>query len=297
MLDADTIEQTGELAGVMRAAAFGDPRDIPTRFTLLKQMAECPAKYLDACQRDQDDSLASRLGGATHARDRKEMYRFGTAVHAFTFETGEVAVFTGARRAGKEWDAFRADAADRGCVEILNVRENALALEVSAAIRRNKTAMRLLDEDAVEREKRIDWEWLTKACRSTPDARGRTYIVDLKTTQSANPTLFVRQGARLYYHCQAALYRRAVEAAGHPAPSDAYVIAVEKSPPYPVTVMRFVEDTLDLGDRMTRLWMERLLQCEVANAWPEYSAAIVDFAIDADASPFVVEIDGEKIEA
>ena len=40
------------------------------------------------------------------------------------------------------------------------------------------------------------------------------------------------------------------------------------------------------------------LQCEHANSWPAYAPdpAIVDFSIEAKNEPFVVEIDGAKVE-
>jgi hypothetical protein len=298
-MDDATLASTEDLADELAAndRPFVDPRTIPTRFSLLKQMAECPAKYLDACQRDQDDTLASRLGSAS--TDKKQALRFGNACHAMLFGTGEVARFTEGRRAGKRWEAFQRDAAERGCVEILNEREHATASAMVDALRRNRTAVRMLLEDATEIERRVDWQWMGKACRSTPDARGKGYIVDLKTARSANPIAFVRQGAALFYHCQAAFYQRALDAeAGVSTARDCYVIAIEKVRPFPVTVLRFTDDALDVGARTIRLWFEMLLACEAASNWPEYvpAPAIADFAIEAQREPMRIEIDGELME-
>lgn len=277
MLDADTEEATGELADAIAQAAHVDPRAIPTRYSLLKTLALSPAHYYHAAQRPQDDSLASRLGA--FATDRKEALRFGTAVHLMLLgERERVARYVG-RRAGKVWESFQVDAAEDGAMVIVNEREHAMASLVVAAITRNGRAMSLLFDDT-KVEQRIDWEFVGKACRSTPDARGKRHVVDLKTAVSAKPDMFQRAGERLFYHAQAALYCDAIEAAGAPRPSDAYVIAVEKTPPFPVTILRFTERALDIGARLCRTWIEQLNACEAANQWPEYSEAVVDFDID-----------------
>ena len=282
MLDADTEALTGELAEELAAndRPFVDPRTIPTRYSLLKQLALSPAHYLHACQRPQDDSMATRLGA--FATDRKEALRFGTGVHLMLLGMVErVAKFTGGRRAGKVWEAFQLDAAERCCDVILNEKEHASCVAVADSIRRHETAMRLLF-DGTQVEKRIDWTFCGKACRSTPDARSPAHVTDLKTAVTAEPGMFIRQALRMFYHAQAALYSDAIEAVGEPRPADAYVIAVEKSAPRPVSILRFTERSLTAGSKLCRLWIEQLLACERANEWPEYIQGIGDFDIPGD---------------
>jgi len=298
MLDAAIQEMTGELEETLAAASVIDPRTVPTRFSLLKLMAECPAKYAFACQQPQDDSLASRLGAFNPGvKSRGEALRFGTAVHEMLLgDEKKIAVYSAGKRAGKAYDAFVKESSERGCVEILNAREHYVARGVVDALKSNATAMRLL-RDGTTVEQKIEWSWMGKACRSTPDARSKSHIVDLKTAQTAHPGMFARQGARLYYHAQAAFYLQAMEAAGEPVPSDCYVVAVEKVPPFPVTIMRFDSESLSVGSKLIRLWFEHLLQCESANAWPEYvpAPAIADFSL-VQREGFTVEIDGEQVE-
>ena len=271
-----------------------DPRSIPTRFSLLKLMSLSPAHYLHGCQQPQDDSLASRLGAFT--TDRKEALRFGTAVHQMLLgEHAKVARFCG-RRAGKVWEGFQADAAEAGAAVILNEREHAHATAIANALRRHTRAMDLLfDGTAVEG--RIDWTWLGRAVRSTPDAVGPKRIVDLKTTQTAKPDLFVRQGLRLFYHAQAALYRTCFdEMPGMQPERECFVVAVEKSPPFPVTILRFTDEALDVGARLCRLWMEQLLGCELMNEWPGYSESDVAFDVPNLGGSFELEIDGRMVQ-
>ena len=307
-MDEDAEAMTGELAEIValndRAARFVDPRTIPTRFSLLKNMALSPAHYLEACQRDQDDSIAARLARAHVGPDRSAALRFGTAAHAMLFGTGSVAVFRGPVRRGKAWEAFQRMAAEDEHVEILNEREHALAVEIVTAIRKHPTAMRLLFDGTIV-ETRIDWEWMGKACRSTPDARvpGK-HVTDLKTCQSAQPEAFRRHALRLFYQAQASFYGTCLEEVGEPLPESFYVVAVEKARPFPVTVLRFTADAMELGAKLVRLWFERLQICEEANVWPVYapSPAIVDLDIDhwgrdeeEAAGKVQLEIDGKKV--
>lgn len=296
MMEDATLELSGELADELEANAFVDPRSIPTRYSLLKRMAQSPAHYLHAAQQPQDDSLAAQLAGAApQGTKRSEALRFGTAVHQLLLgNVTKVGRFTGARRAGKEWTAFQERAAELGQVEILNEKEWARAEAVSGAIRRKKAAMRLLF-DGTRVEERIDWEFVGKACRSTPDARARFYTADLKTAQTAQPDLFARHALRLFYHAQASLYADATEAdsTGWGRPSDAYVIAVEKTPPYPVSVFRFTERAMLYGTKLCRVWIEMLNACEATNQWPEYISDIGE--LDVEAEEFEVEWEGRRI--
>lgn len=269
-----------------------DPRSIPTRFSLLKKMSLSPAHYYEACQRPQDDSLASRLGAA--AFDNKEALRFGTAVHELLLgNVTKVAKYTGKKRAGKAWDAFRIAAADEGAAAILNEREHKHAVAIAAAVRANGKAMRLLFEDTVV-EERIDWKWIGRDVRSTPDARGTAHLADLKTSVTSQPSMFVRLALRLHYHAQAALYGDALEAANLPPVREAFIVAVEKTPPYPVTILRFTDAALEMGRKLCTLWMERLLTCEATNTWPEYSEGVVD--LDVPDQSYGLEIDGKRVE-
>jgi hypothetical protein len=266
------------------ASAFVDPRTIPTRFSLLKQMALSPAHYLHACQQPQDDSLASRLGA--FASDRKEAFRVGNAIDVMLFsDTDEkVIVYPGRRDPRvKAWQEFQREAADKGVVEILSGSEMEIVKNVVAALRARKDAMALLLKDTIVQQ-RIDWQWMGKPVRSTPDARSRRHLVDLKSAVSAEPEAFKRQSRKFFYHAQAALYGDAMIANGEPEVGERFLVVVEKAKPHPVTVFRIAESMIDIGARLNRLWMEKLQQCELANAWPVYAPepAIVDIELSED---------------
>jgi hypothetical protein len=264
-----------------KASAFIDPRNIPTRYSLLKKLDLSPAHYLEACQEYEDDSLKGRL--ASFASDRTEAFRIGGAIHAM-LTGGKVVVYGGRRDPrAKAWQEFQVEAADKGVAEILIASEMALVRDVADAIRAREDAMRLLFDGTIV-EQRIHWKWMGKEIGSTPDARCKAYTVDLKSARSSHPESFRRQSRSLFYHAQAELYGHAMEEVGEGRPPEAYVIAVEKKRPYPVTIFRFTDEMLELGAKMNRKWMERLLQCEHANHWPGYTpvGAVVDLDVDEE---------------
>lgn len=251
-----------------------DPRTVPVRFSTLKRMQQSPLHYHQACQYDDSDSLARRIG---------------RGVHALLF--GQPLVVWHKRRQGKDWDAF--EAANSNC-EILNETEHAQALGMVTALRNDATAAHLLFDDAVL-EKRITWKIEGRECSGIPDSRGKRRVVDLKTAKTAEPGKFMRDASWMGYHAQLAWYGDGIELAGLGRIDEHYIVAVEKVPPYAVTTLRLTERTLDLGRRLARLWWEKMRICEAANVWPGYSQSIVDFDI-AEAGDFTLNIDGEEFE-
>lgn len=263
-----------ELAALLDAPI--DPATLPVRFSRLKLMSLSPAHYFAACQRaGSDETLAMRLGSGVHAMVLQQ----------------PITRYPG-RRAGKDWEKFQAEHAGE---TILNTREWYEAKAIADSIMRHKEASALLF-DGTTIEQTIQWEWLGRACSSRPDARGRYHIADLKTARTSKPGLFAREAIRAHYHAQLAFYDEANHHERGERFSNAYLIAVEKTAPYPVTVYRLTERTLEIGARLNRLWMEQLLACEAACTWPAYSESIVDLDAPDDDGPIEIEINGQLTE-
>lgn len=296
---ADVVDTTAELAAELveneaPERPYIDPKSIPTRFSLLKQMALSPAHYRWACQQPQDDSLAARLGSFSLERDKSAALQFGSAVHYFLLgDADKVTSYAGKRdKRIKAYQDFVRESSARGAVVVLSASEYRRARAVADAIRRNGTAMELLFESTIV-EERIDWEFVGRACRSTPDARSKTHVADLKTTYTAEPVQFHRHAERRFYHAQAWLYAEALESTTGIRPSASYLIAVEKTAPFPVSIFRFTERSLEIGEKLCRTWIERLNVCEASDAWPEYLQAIADFDIE-DRGAVELEFGGER---
>jgi hypothetical protein len=251
-----------------------DPRTLPVRFSRLKAMARSPLHYWQSCQFSDDDSLARRLG---------------SGVHALVFGQPH-AVFTGKVRRGKAWDAFKAEHEGQA---IMNLREHRKARAIADAILRHPVANDLLFGAGAVIEQPIDWEWLGRACSSRPDSLASIRISDLKSTASSEPTEFTRQALRMHYHAQLAFY----ELAAGPAvePRSHYLIAVEQKLPHAVTVFQLTPAALEVGMKLCRVWMERLLTCEASNDWPEYVADVIPLDVPDDEGGFRLVVDGAEI--
>lgn len=261
-----------ELAATLEAneaeRAFVDPRTIPVRFSNLKHIARSPLHYLDAVQLDRDDTLAMRLGRGAHAMV------LGLPVVKWTGKT----------RQGKAWESFRREHEAAGA-EILNRGEWAKAEGIANAIRRHPIAAPLLFEGTTL-EGTIEWEWLGRKCTSRPDSRRPGKIVtDLKTTQCAEPERFSRDAMYRGYNAQLAFYGLADACSTGKVPDDLYVVAVESKRPYAITVLRIDDNARLQGEKLCRLWMERLLTCEASNHWPAYTDAIATFSVPSDGDP------------
>jgi hypothetical protein len=239
----------------------------PCRFSWLKAMALSPLHCAHSAEKGWEQSLAMRMGSAVHA------ILFGQPY----------ALWSGKVRNGKAWEAFQEEHHD---ALILNARELAEAQGVASAVEQHKEASRLLFADDAVIEQRIHWKTLGRECAGTPDVRAGGYIVDLKTTKCADPQRFIRDATFRAYHAQLAWYLDGVLQAGLGTPAEAYIVAVESTPPHPVTVLKLTDNAIDQGRRMCRVWLERLLACERANHWPGYVESVVDFDVDV---PFELE--------
>jgi hypothetical protein len=235
----------------------------PVHFSALKHMAQSPAHYQQALQGGWYSTMPQRIGAGSHA---------------IMFDQPH-AVYPGKVRRGKEWEQFKEDNKD---AVWLSRSEQVQALALADAVRGHREASELLfcDDSAVE--KRIEWNYLGRDCAGTPDVRTKSYIVDLKTTKCSHPERFARDATFRSYHAQLAWYLDGVRLSGLGTPTEAYIVAVESTPPHPVTVLRLTDNAIDQGRRLCRIWMERLLGCERDNRWPGYCESIVPFDVETD---------------
>lgn len=245
-------------------------------FSTLKHMQRSPAHYQAALS---DDS--AQLG---HQRT-------GTSLHSFLIGAAESVVQYDGRR-DKRMQAYRDFCEEHVGKVILSAKEHAQASGMRDSICRSRQAVELL---AGQREQGIEWSWLGRTCAGTPDVFSLEHLTELKSCRTAQPERFM-SSARFYgYHAQLAWYRRALIECGFGTPASYWIVAVESARPFPVTVFRMTDNALDLGERMCRAWMERLLVCESSDAWPAYAESPVPFDVSED-DGFTLRIDGEDVE-
>lgn len=109
-------------------------------------------------------------------------------------------------------------------------------------------------------------DWMT-------EADGRAVCLDVKTTVSADPAEFGRSVAKFGYHLQAAWYLEGLAAHGL---DDArfLFLCVEKTEPYPVSVVELDAEAMDEGARLMRKAIDLFARCTETGAWPGYGDLI-----------------------
>jgi len=252
----------------------------PLRFSRLSLMRKSAAHYLHG---KGDETGAMRKGSALHSyllgqRDRVVLYEGGARNPRF-----------------KAWQEFQAANETK---HILIPSEMGPVQGMRRSLEQHPRAMELLDGI---QEERIEWELSGRACAGTPDVvhllpDGRKRLVELKTSRTADPNLLRWHAKNLAYHAQLSWYATGLERTMAYAPGpvvEAYLVAVESTPPYPVTVLRVCDSMLTAGQRQWRLWFERRRVCEETNHFPGYVEGDVDWEDDGGD----VELDWDDEEA
>lgn len=235
----------------------------PVRFSRLKLFAKSAAHYQANVR---DDTASLRKGSGTHS------YLLGDSDSVCVYEDG-------ARNPRhKKYQEFLEQ--NEGKL-ILSPSEFESVQGMRRSIERHPRAMALLDGI---REERIEWTAAGRECAGTPDVvtllpNGKR-LVELKTSQSASPDLFKWQAKKLAYHAQLAWYANGLSQTMQYRPGpvvEQFIVAVESTAPYPVTVIRVTDKMMAKGERQCRMWFEQLLVCERSGHFPGYVEADVDW--------------------
>lgn len=278
-------------------------------YSQLKYFERSPAHFRAACLGERVETPAMRFGTAVHvlvlggdAVVFPGEQRRGNAWKAFQaiVDGQDVYVYDG-RHDGKGWAGAKKAAAGRLIVssEDLEVAREGATLQ--AARRRlgkydapiltppeMERARRCADAvlacpEAVEllqgvREAPLQWEVLGRAAAGQLDVLSPAQVTDLKVSHSSNPSTFPRHAEGQTWHAQLAWYLEGARQNGFNA-DRAHIVAVESREPYVVTCFRLTPATIEEGQRVVRAWMERLLACEAADAWPGYVQSVVELDI------------------
>lgn len=215
----------------------------------------------------------------------KDVFDFGSVAHRLILGRGAEIVpldfpdFRG-KEARAERDAVRAD----GKTPIL-AKEYDRAVDLAAAVMAHPDAAAVFsdgqpevsafwtDEEAgIQRRARFDW------LRDVREGR-RLIIGDLKTAVSSEPDEFGRAAANYGYAIQAANYIDAAIALDlDPDPAFLFV-AVEKEPPYVVTVGQLDEESLAVGRYLLRKAIRLFAECTERDEWPGYATGVAELSL------------------
>jgi hypothetical protein len=213
-------------------------------------------------------------------RPDTDAFRIGRVTHAGILEPLQLpkmcAIWGGKTRRGKAWDEFSEVHKDK---TIVTDAQYAAIEGMTAAVHAHPVAGKLLAEGEPERVFR--WkergttgpicksmvDWLTKGLHK------RKAIVEVKTVRDASPHAFGRAALALGYHVQVAHYLAGYCVAMDDEPPEAYIVAVEKTPPHDVAVYCVDGATLALGRSERAVGLTLLEYCErmqeFGGAWPE----------------------------
>ena len=228
-----------------------------------------------------DQSPAHYQAWLSEPRITTPALTFGSACHNYvlereTFDDRYVVAPSGIDRrtkAGKEvWEAFTSEAAGR---EIISADDMDKLVAMRASIIEHPVAEELLDPGSGRAEVSVFGELENVAVKCRPDwLRDDGIVVDLKTTDNAGPGAFTRSVAKYRYHVQASLYSDLLQAVtGEPVKAFVF-IAVEKNPPFAVSVYELDAESLEVGRAAYQRNLDTYRRCLEANHWPAYSDAI-----------------------
>lgn len=224
-------------------------------WSTLKMMGRSPRHYQHALTAPQQDTDERRVGRATHTATF-EPDRFAL----------DYAVYKGARRAGNDWEMFKA--ANEGRT-ILTLAQYERALAIRDAVRAHPVARRYLEQGRAEQTVRWTDRETGLACKGRTDwlADMLSTLVDLKTSHSIDRRLFASTVARFGYHSQLAFYSDALrETTGRDW--KVVIIAAESSAPYDVGVFHIDADVLYKGRDEYRRLLFMVAGCRSLGAWP-----------------------------
>lgn len=229
----------------------------PVRFSHLRAYGRSAAHGQHARSAQEDDQ--------TVAMER------GTAVHALLFGNRKVVGFPGKKRQGKEYDKFVLDNPDS---EILTANEFDKARRMADSVMACKVAEPLL-KGVVEHTGYF--RWMGVDCRATPDVQGADHLTELKTSASAEPMRFTWHALKMAYHAQMRFQQ-----IGSGKKKKCFIVCVESEQPHPVTVFSLDQRTLEIGEKLLVLWMERLKNCEASGVYPPYCQDVFDLIAPED---------------
>ena len=219
----------------------------------------------------------------THPK-RTAAMDFGTQVHEYILQPSRFAARYAIEPDGIDgpknrnpwkatWDKFKADCEadgrqplDKATHEAISAMAGAVSTHTSAAIMLENSHKELA---AYTTDPATGFVMKAKADIAMPWG-----VADLKTTEDARPSSFVRTISAFHYHVKAAWYLRVFNSLLDEK-MDAFVwIAVEKAAPHGVACYAASPRMLEKGDEIGQAALVRMLKCQGENHWPAYSEEI-----------------------
>lgn len=209
----------------------------------------------------------------------------GLAVHALVWEPDSFA----RRFALKDFDArtnagkARRDELAAAGVSVLDADTWDAAHHMANAVKAAPAAAALLQR-VTQREVTVVWRDPTTGllAKGRPDAlasvKGRTVLIDLKTTRDAHPADFPKAIFAQGTHRQMDWYRTGLGVQGVKV-DDVVLIAVLETAPYEVWVYRLKDPALEFGGLENERLARQYATCVQTGVWPAGPAKVIEVAL------------------
>lgn len=212
-----------------------------------------------------------------YAPEEKEDFDFGAAAHAMLLERTSNNIvwceFNDWRKnAAKE---ARAAARKSGKLPILVHYQQVLAAMVAKAHEfiRDSELAGILDSGTAEQA--IVWQEGPTYCRARLDllSVGHDVVLDYKSTENAQPDMFIRQIGRMSYDLQAEFYTRGMKAINGKEPRFVFLVQ-EKTAPFACSLVALSNAYRAVGIGKVQAAIQLWGQCMSTQSWPGYSTQI-----------------------
>lgn len=171
----------------------------------------------------------------------------------------------------KAWKDTKITEALRLKKEIISSDDFGVAQDMYEAVEKDSHAFELLRAGGNQYEKFDTWEWDGILFKKKTDIYNEYFQGDLKSCDNADPWVFSKQIFNWDYDQQGGMYSDAERILKDTAFFNPfYIIAVEKSPPYGVSVHELTNDVLQYGCDQYRKLAKQLEECRKKNHWPGY---------------------------
>ena len=208
-------------------------------------------------------------------REETPALMIGSAVHCLTLEPDLFnARYVIAPKIDKRTKAGKEEWSDLEATGriVLSEDDADKIMSIANAVRTHKTASKLITGGFAEVSVFTEIYGTPAKCKCDY-LRENVAIIDLKTTENASKTGFMKSVIKYGYHQQAAWYLDCLEA--YRTPVDAFVfIAVEKTAPFAVGIYELDADTVQLRRELNERALRVYQDCLQTNVWQGYSEQI-----------------------
>lgn len=263
----DKITKPGVYYDITNEAYHGDCCDAPSLSSSGARalIEECPAAFWWNSYLNPD-----------YEPENKKVFDLGTAAHTALLEPetweGRIVVIDAANYQTKAAKEARDAAWAAGKTPLLADQRDAIAA-MRDALMAHPLASKAWQQGHAESSyfwhpEGYDGLWLKCRPDFMPD-HGQ-WIIDYKTTTSANPRAFTKRVWDLGYFQSAAWYIDGVEAVTGRAPEEWWFVVQEVKPPYLVSVFLLDMRAIEWGRILNRRAVALFAKCLATDTWPGY---------------------------